>query len=88
MKVFSFKRLIGLAAIGGAIAYARKHGGVKNAVSDLKKKANDFLNENKSASTTTNQDSSSYQKSSSNLVDDTGQTYGGTYGSGGTGYTR
>ena len=43
MKIFSLKRIIGLAAIGGAVAYARKHGGFQNAFSDLKVKANDLI---------------------------------------------
>ena len=43
MKIFSLKRILGLAAIGGAVAYARKHGGFQNAFSELKVKANDLI---------------------------------------------
>ena len=43
MKIFSLKRIIGLAAIGGAVAYARKRGGFKAAFEDLKVKANDLV---------------------------------------------
>ncbi|MEO8699988.1 MAG: hypothetical protein ABI867_08085 [Kofleriaceae bacterium] len=38
MKIFSLKRIIGLAAIGGAVAYARKNGGFKNAFNGLLEK--------------------------------------------------
>jgi hypothetical protein len=43
MKIFSVKRMLGLAAIGGAIAYARKHGGFKQAFNDLMAKKDDLL---------------------------------------------
>ena len=42
MKVLSFKRLVGLAAIGGAYAYARKHGGFKNAFDHLMSKKDEL----------------------------------------------
>ena len=42
MKILTFKRLLGLAAIGGAVQYARKHGGFQNAWTELKGKARDF----------------------------------------------
>ena len=42
MKIFSIKRLIGLGAIYGAVQYARKHGGAKNAFNGLLDKAKDF----------------------------------------------
>jgi hypothetical protein len=47
MKIFSVKRMLGLAAIGGAIAYVRKHGGVKQAMEDLKAKKDDLLRQAK-----------------------------------------
>jgi hypothetical protein len=37
MRIFSFKSMIGLLAIGGVIAYVRKQGGIGNAVESLKK---------------------------------------------------
>lgn len=43
MKLFSLKGMLGLAAIGGAIAYTRKHGGVKNAYQDLLAKKDQLL---------------------------------------------
>ena len=39
MKIFSIKRVIGLAAIYGAVRYAHKHGGAKNALDELLGKA-------------------------------------------------
>lgn len=42
MKIFSIKRLLGLAAIYGGVQYARKHGGAKNAFNELLGKAKDF----------------------------------------------
>ena len=39
MKMLSLKNLIGLGAIGGAMYYARKHGGFKNAFNELVGKA-------------------------------------------------
>jgi hypothetical protein len=42
MKIFSFKRILGLAAIGGAVAYARKNGGFKNAFNGLVQKGQDL----------------------------------------------
>ena len=43
MKIFSIKRVLGLAAIGGAVAYARKHGGFKNAFKGLVQKKDEIL---------------------------------------------
>ncbi|MBX3154408.1 MAG: hypothetical protein KF773_00285 [Deltaproteobacteria bacterium] len=37
------RTLFGLAAIGGAIAYARKHGGFKNAFHELMQMKDDFV---------------------------------------------
>jgi hypothetical protein len=42
MKVLSFKRLLGLAAIGGAYAYARKHGGLRPAFDHLMSKKDEL----------------------------------------------
>src|SRR4051812_242676 len=42
MKILSIKRLIGLAAVYGAVQYARKHGGPKNAFNELLGKAKDL----------------------------------------------
>jgi hypothetical protein len=42
MKIFSIKRMIGLAAVAGAVAYARKNGGFKNAFNQLVKKGEAF----------------------------------------------
>lgn len=47
MKLFSIKRLIGLGAIYGAVQYARRHGGPKNAFNELLGKAKDKINEAK-----------------------------------------
>ena len=37
MQIFNFKRLLGLMAVGGGIAYVRKQGGLGNAVESVKK---------------------------------------------------
>ena len=42
MKIFSIKRMLGLAAIYGAVQYARKNGGAKSAFNGLLDKAKDF----------------------------------------------
>lgn len=42
MKIFSIKRLLGLAAVYGAVQYARKNGGAKNAFNGLLDKAKDL----------------------------------------------
>jgi hypothetical protein len=47
MKLFSIRRLIGLGAIYGAVQYARRHGGPKNAFNELLGKAKDKINEAK-----------------------------------------
>lgn len=39
MKLFSIKRIIGLGALYGAIQYARRHGGPRNALNELLGKA-------------------------------------------------
>jgi hypothetical protein len=44
MKIFSIKRLIGLAAVYGAVNYAKKNGGAKAAFEGLVGKAKDALN--------------------------------------------
>jgi hypothetical protein len=43
MKVFSFRNILGLAAIGGAYAYAKKHGGFKPAFEHLMRKKDELL---------------------------------------------
>jgi len=54
MKVFSFRNIVGLAAIGGAYAYAKKHGGFKNAFDHLMKKKDELVKDfNKSTTGTT-----------------------------------
>ena len=91
MKIFSLKRIIGLAAIGGAVAYARKHGGFKAAFDDLKVKANDLVAKGKeqleankpAAAASSNVSGSSYTGSvggasaGSNGLDDFGTTTSG-----------
>ena len=47
MKLFSIKRLIGLGAIYGAVQYARRNGGAKNAFNQLLGKAKEKINEAK-----------------------------------------
>jgi hypothetical protein len=42
MKI-SFKTMVGLAAIGGAVAYARKHGGAKQAFNHLMAKKDELV---------------------------------------------
>ena len=42
MKIFSIKRLLGLAAVYGAVQYAKKNGGAKSAFNGLLDKAKDF----------------------------------------------
>ncbi len=42
MKILSIKRLLGLAAVYGAVQYARKNGGAKNAFNGLLDKAKDL----------------------------------------------
>lgn len=37
MQIFNFKRMLGLLAIGGGVAYVRKQGGITNAMESLKK---------------------------------------------------
>ncbi|MDB4963787.1 MAG: hypothetical protein JWP01_3786 [Myxococcales bacterium] len=44
MKLFSIKRLIGLAAVYGAVNYAKKNGGAKAAFEGLVGKAKEALN--------------------------------------------
>lgn len=39
MKIFTFKRLLGMAAIYGAVRYVRAHGGPKAVFDDLSSKA-------------------------------------------------
>lgn len=43
MKIFSFKRALGLAAITGAVMYVRKHGGIKNALDELMRTMDELL---------------------------------------------
>ncbi len=42
MKIFGIKRILGLAAIYGAVQYAKKNGGAKNAFNGLLDKAKDL----------------------------------------------
>ncbi len=42
MKIFGIKRILGLAAIYGAVQYAKKNGGAKNAFNGLLEKAKDL----------------------------------------------
>jgi hypothetical protein len=43
MKVFTLRNLVGLAALGGAYAYTRKHGGVRNTYDELLRKKDELL---------------------------------------------
>ncbi|MBA3501864.1 MAG: MICOS complex subunit MIC60 [Myxococcota bacterium] len=43
MKIFSIKNLLGAAAIGGVVAYTRKHGGFKKTFESLLTKKNEAL---------------------------------------------
>jgi hypothetical protein len=43
MKLFNVRNLLGLAAIGGAYAYARKHGGVKKTFDHLMQKRDELM---------------------------------------------
>lgn len=43
MKIFSIKNLLGIAAIGGVVAYARKQGGFKKAFESLIAKKEEVL---------------------------------------------
>ena len=51
MKIFTIKRVLGLAAIGGAVAYAQKHGGFKNAFKGLVAKKDELLKETAESTT-------------------------------------
>lgn len=48
MKIFSFKRLLGMAAIYGAVRYVRANGGAKAVFDDLSAKARTMMNSAKS----------------------------------------
>ena len=43
MKIFTLRNILGLAAIGGAYAYVKKHGGVQKAFDHLKTQTNELL---------------------------------------------
>ena len=43
MKIFSVKRMLGLAAIAGVAIYVRKHGGIKNTFDQLLRAIDDAL---------------------------------------------
>ena len=43
MKIFSVRRIIGLAAIAGTVMYVRKHGGIRNAFDHLMRTINNVL---------------------------------------------
>lgn len=47
MKIFSFKRLLGLAAVYGAVRYVRAHGGPKAVFDDLSGKARGLMDDAK-----------------------------------------
>lgn len=47
MKIFSIKRLLGLAALYGAAQYAKKHGGARNAFNGLLDKVRTAANAKK-----------------------------------------
>jgi len=49
MKIFSFRRLLGMAAIYGAVRYIRAHGGPKAAFEELRSKAMDLVASARSA---------------------------------------
>jgi hypothetical protein len=82
MKI-SFKRMLGLAAIGGAIAYARKHGGFKNAFYELKEKVLAKKDELAAKASTANAGTTSQASN----ISGTAYTGGGNDDFGGT-YTR
>jgi hypothetical protein len=48
MKIITFKRLLGMAAIYGAVRYVRAHGGPKAVFDDLSTKARDLMDGAKS----------------------------------------
>ncbi len=48
MKIFTFKRLLGMAAVYGAVRYVRAHGGPKAVYEDLSSKARDMMDGAKS----------------------------------------
>jgi hypothetical protein len=48
MKIFTFKRLLGAAALYGAVRYVRAHGGPKAVFDDLSTKARDMMDGAKS----------------------------------------
>lgn len=48
MKIFSFKRLLGMAAIYGAVRYVRANGGAKAVFDDLSSKARGLVDNAKS----------------------------------------
>ena len=51
MKIFSIKNVLGLVAIGGVVAYVRKHGGFKKAFQGLIAKKDEILGEKTETST-------------------------------------
>lgn len=65
MKIFSIKRLLGLAAIYGGVQYARKHGGAKNAFNGLLEKAKDLATGVKNEVSSVASDGSSSSSASS-----------------------
>ncbi len=79
MKMFSLKNLIGLAAVGGAVAYARKHGGVKNAMTELMSKKDELLSK---FSQRTEQQDVSQGMSNAGSYGSTAESIGGSYSSG------
>ena len=46
MKLFSIKTMLGMAAIGGAVVYVRKQGGLQKAFDNLMAKKDELLDAN------------------------------------------
>ncbi len=88
MKIFSIKRMIGLAAVGGAVAYARKNGGFKNVFNQLMTKKDELLakvnqtgqNAQDTMQTPAVNPVSSYGKADDSISSSYNSGYGGTNG--------
>jgi len=89
MKIFSIKRLLGLAAVYGAVQYAKKHGGARNAFNGLLDKAKDFAGNPKSEVGSTVSGSAVGSESSSAYgtsgIGSRSSGFGGSSGIGGSG---
>ena len=82
MKMLSLKNLLGLGAIGGALYYARKNGGIENAFNGLLAKArgakDNMIGKAHEVAGQSGQSTSSYASTSRSPVDDSSTTgYGG-----------